>query len=240
MNENMKDDIICLFGGLDLTINNSNVYVVSDIHNDADGFKELLNVINFSKDDCLIINGDIFDRGDKPVELYFEILKHNNIYVIQGNHDVWVAREILKKYADRNVGKYISYNTVSIMEQRMTHVDMINLAEWIESKPFFINLDLNGIKYQIAHAQTYLTPEKMWDKSKLYMGDEHYEYFIRGMEEHDKFISVVGHTATDDRKIWVSESGRTIRTDCGAGYKCYNCEGRLGAIRLNDKKEFYV
>ena len=72
------------------------------------------------------------------------------------------------------------------------------------------------------------------------MGDEHYEYFIRGMEEHDKFISVVGHTATDDRKIWVSESGRTIRTDCGAEYKCYNCEGRLGAIRLNDMKEFYV
>ena len=63
---------------------------------------------------------------------------------------------------------------------------------------------------------------------------------IRGMEEHEQFISVVGHTATDNRRIWVSPSGRTIRIDCGAGYKCYGKEGTLGAIRLNDMKEFYI
>lgn len=60
------------------------------------------------------------------------------------------------------------------------------------------------------------------------------------MEEHEQFISVVGHTATDNRRIWVSPSGRTIRIDCGAGYKCYGKEGILGAIRLNDMKEFYI
>ena len=80
----------------------------------------------------------------------------------------------------------------------------------------------------------------MFDKRKIYMGDGHYEQFIRGMEEHEQFISVVGHTATDNRKIWVSPSGRTIRIDCGAGYKCYGKEGTLGAIRLNDMKEFYI
>ena len=82
---------------MDLSVSNKRVYVVSDIHNDADGFKELLRLIDFTEDDILIINGDIFDRGEKPVELYFEILKYPNIYMIQGNHDVWVAREILEK-----------------------------------------------------------------------------------------------------------------------------------------------
>ena len=77
---------------------------------------------------------------------------------------------------------------------------MIQLARWIQGKPYYINLELDGTKYQIAHAQTYLTPERLWDKSKLYMGDEHYEYFIRGLEEHDNFISVVGHTAMEDRQ----------------------------------------
>lgn len=225
---------------MNLSVSNKKTYVVSDIHNDADGFRELLNQIEFTEDDILIINGDVFDRGEKPVELYFEILKYPNIYMIQGNHDVWVAREILEKFANEKVGEYISYNTVSIMEQRLTPVDMINLANWIKEKPYYINLELDGKKYQIAHAQTYLTPERLWDKSKIYLGDEHYEYFIRGLEEHDKFISVVGHTATESRRIWVSESGKTIRIDCGAGYKCYNCEGNLGAIRLNDMKEFYV
>ena len=69
------------------------------------------------------------------------------------------------------------------------------------------------------------------------MGDGHYEYFISGMEEHNEFISVAGHTATEDRKIWVSPSGRTIRIDCGAGYQK---DGNLGAIRLNDMGEFYI
>ena len=225
---------------MDLSVSNKRVYVISDIHNDADGFKELLRQIGFTSEDILIINGDVFDRGEKPVELYFEILKYPNIYMIQGNHDVWVAREILGKYAGEKVGQYISYNTVSILERRLTPVDMINLANWIKEKPYYINLTLDGKKYQIAHAQTYLTPERLWDKSKIYMGDDHYEDFIRGLEEHDEFISVVGHTATEDKRIWVSESGKTIRIDCGAGYQCYNCSGNLGAIRLNDMEEFYV
>ena len=100
---------------MDLNISNRNVYVISDIHNDADGFIELLELIEFSKKDLLIIDGDIFDRGNKPVELYFEILKHPNIQVVQGNHDVWLSREILEKYENEEVGEYISYNSLEIL-----------------------------------------------------------------------------------------------------------------------------
>ena len=83
---------------MNLEITNRYIYVVSDIHNDASGFKELLDKIAFSKHDLLIINGDIFDRGDEPVDRYFEILRHSNLQVVQENHDVWLAREILEKY----------------------------------------------------------------------------------------------------------------------------------------------
>ena len=81
---------------MNLKVVNKKVYVVSDIHNDADGFKLLLKKIDFKEDDILILAGDIFDRGNQPVELYFEILKHPNIQMIQGNHDVWLAREIME------------------------------------------------------------------------------------------------------------------------------------------------
>ena len=57
------------------------------------------------------------------------------------------------------------------------------------------------------------------------------------LDEDNGDISVVGHTVTEDRKIWVSPSGRTIRIDCGGGYQK---DGNLGAIRLNDMEEFYV
>ena len=45
---------------MDITIDdNRNVYVVSDIHNYADGFKRLLKKIQFNENDLLIIDGDI-------------------------------------------------------------------------------------------------------------------------------------------------------------------------------------
>ena len=226
---------------MELNIQKENVDVVSDIHNEADSFKELLQQVNFSPDDYLIIAGDLFDRGEKPLELYFEILKHPNIYVIQGNHDIWVKREIFEKYAGKEAGEYISYNTVSILEKRMTPVDMVELAKWMDRQPYYINLTLNGIQYQIAHAQTYPTPERLLDKSELYMGDAYYEEFLRGRDERGKnFISVVGHTATENRKIWRSETGKTIRIDCGAGYIHSHEAGKLGMLRLNDGKEFYT
>ena len=48
---------------MNLRVVNKKVYVVSDIHNDADRFKLLLEKINFTKDDILFLAGDIFDRG---------------------------------------------------------------------------------------------------------------------------------------------------------------------------------
>ena len=85
---------------MNLKVVNKKVFVVSDIHNDADRFKLLLEKIDFAEDDILILAGDIFDRGNQSIELYFEILKHSNIQVIQGNHDVWLAREIMEKSID--------------------------------------------------------------------------------------------------------------------------------------------
>ena len=225
---------------MELHVDNKNVYVVSDIHNDADRFIKILEKIKFSKEDILIIAGDIFDRGEKPVELYFEILKYDNIYVIQGNHDVWVKREIRSKYAKQKVGEYLTYNTVALMEERLTQVDLLNLADWIDSKPYFIELKLNGIDYQIAHAQTFPTPNRVRKTVWFYMGDFHHENFIRGEEEYLYAISIVGHTPTINNKIWKSESGRTIRIDCGNGFQCYGCGGNLAALRLNDMEEFYV
>lgn len=225
---------------MELIVDNKKVYVVSDIHNDFNGFKKLLNKINFSKDDILIINGDIFDRGDKPVELYFEILKHENIYVIQGNHDVWVKREIRKKYVKQKVGEFIAYNTVALLEERLTPVDLLGLADWIDSKPYFIELVLDEVYYQIAHAQTFPTPNRVRKKDWFYMGDFHHENFIRGEEEFLNGISVVGHTPTINNKIWKSDSGRTIRIDCGNGFVFQGCKGKLAALRLNDMEEFYV
>lgn len=218
---------------------NKKVYVMSDIHNDAARFKQMLEKIEFTDNDVLIIAGDIFDRGKQPVELYFEILKHDNICCIRGNHDEWLRREIYDRIMGQDIGEYISYNTYSILSQRLTKADLVNLAKWIGEMPFYINITLNGQKYQICHAQTYPTPEKILDKSKIYMGDAYYNEFLEGKYELDDVISIVGHTSTENRKIWVSPTGKTVRIDCGNGYQGSGT-GRLGALRLNDMRVYYA
>ena len=51
---------------MNLRVVNKKVYVVSDIHNDADRFKTLLEKIDFAEDDILILAGDIFDLSAHP------------------------------------------------------------------------------------------------------------------------------------------------------------------------------
>ena len=75
-------------------------YVISDIHNDNKRLNQLLKTINFGKDDHLFVLGDLFDRcvwNPDPVGVYFTILGlRDRCTVIQGNHDVWLAKYIMR------------------------------------------------------------------------------------------------------------------------------------------------
>lgn len=183
------------------------------------------------------IKGDL--SVDEQIHIKNEIKKYCDMYSMQTDED-GIGYYLESNQCGRGLGPGLKfYYTLGKYRECFSLFDYNSYFEH-DINYHGGEMNLNGTRYRIAHAQTYKTPERMWDKSKLYMGDEHYEYFIRGMEENEDYISVVGHTATENRKIWVSPSGRTIRTDCGNGYKPYNCERALGAIRLNDMKEFYV
>lgn len=175
---------------MNLKVTGRRTYVMSDIHNDADRFKQMMDLIGFEKEDILIIDGDIFDRGDKPIELYFDILQYqyayHNIHIVRGNHDEWLRREILNRITGKDMGEYLSYNSYELLVQRLTETDLLNLAEWIDEMPYYINLELDGRAYQISHAQTYPTPERIMDKRKLYMGDAYHEAFLTGAYEPEE------------------------------------------------------
>ena len=61
--------------------------VTSDIHGDYDGFIELLNEINFNEKDCMIIVGDILEKGKDSLKLLRKVMKTSNIYLVLGNND---------------------------------------------------------------------------------------------------------------------------------------------------------
>ena len=67
------------------------IFVVTDIHGRYDLFKRLLEELNFTKEDLLIILGDSCDRGALTYELYKKYMKLQNegysIIHLLGNHE---------------------------------------------------------------------------------------------------------------------------------------------------------
>lgn len=64
------------------------IYVISDIHGHYEDFKQMLQEIEFSYQDELILAGDYVDRGPQTVEMLRWIENcPDNVIPLKGNHD---------------------------------------------------------------------------------------------------------------------------------------------------------
>lgn len=70
-------------------------YVIGDIHNNLKKLKQILKQINITRDDELIVLGDVFDRGGEtadPFGVYCALAGlQGKCSWIRGNHDDWLA-----------------------------------------------------------------------------------------------------------------------------------------------------
>ncbi|MBQ4283755.1 MAG: fructose-bisphosphatase class III [Lachnospira sp.] len=227
---------------------NSRIYCISDIHNDADSFKQMLSLINFKAEDMLYIVGDVFDRGPKPKELYEEIRKYSNIVCLKGNHDDWLAKYIFERH-QRGIKMPYFYNTYVELLKSMNEKELLELTEWIEAMPLYVNVEVDGRQFQLVHAQASSQPEKESKGFFLMDGEGYYDFLRNGIEG---VISVVGHYPTmrilkefslavpTKAQIWINDPGNVYVIDCGNGYRKRGEGGRLGCLCLNDYREYYV
>ncbi|ULG72140.1 metallophosphoesterase [Macrococcus brunensis] len=73
-----------------LSIRGKRTIVISDIHGELELFKKLLEQVDFSRDDILIVNGDILDKGRNSLgtmKYIRQLTGAGNVYVIEGNCD---------------------------------------------------------------------------------------------------------------------------------------------------------
>lgn len=207
-------------------------YVVSDVHNDNHRLCELLRTISFSKEDRLIVLGDLFDRCDyapDPVGVYFTVLGlGSQCTVLRGNHDEWLSQYILDYYGTperkrKHLAPY-PYNSFELIRKRLTPIDMQELAHWIQSKPSQISVSVNGINYLFAHDMETL----------LLSCNVEQECFLE--KGADGYISVFGHTSTSNHRMWKNGRRNVYCVDCGCGYR----SGILGAVCLETGEEAYI
>jgi predicted phosphodiesterase len=229
-------------------------YVLGDIHNELQKLNTVLKQIQLKNTDTLILLGDLFDRGGTnpdPVGLYFTLsgVEAQCIW-LRGNHDEWLADYIEKYFSvperKRERMTAYGYNSFDLIKQRMTEVDMLNLADIIHGLPLQRCLSIDGKEYLFAHAMTSY-PSLMEPNDYYMMGNwELDSFFLEGIEG---YISVCGHTPTynivwkkDGRylgeygnSIWVNEKENVFLLDCGCGFG----SGKLACMCLETGECFY-
>ncbi|MBR6148969.1 MAG: metallophosphoesterase [Lachnospiraceae bacterium] len=228
-------------------------YVISDIHNDNKRLNQLLKTINFGKDDHLFVLGDLFDRcvwNPDPVGVYFTILGlRDRCTVIQGNHDVWLAKYIMRyinssKRQRRHMDPYY-YNSFELVMERLTVVDALQLAEFVLSCPLQYEFSLKDKNYLFGHAMT-SHPDIQEEEIYYLMGGEDESFYTEGI---DRYISICGHTETGFMRayggtysykthpsIWRNDKRNVIIIDCGCGFE----DGMLGCLCLDTEEEYYI
>lgn len=227
-------------------------YVFGDIHNNCYSFERMLEKINLSNNDTIILLGDIFDRNDynpNPVDLYFRIQSmRERCVVVRGNHDEWLANYIIeymgKKNKKRSKMEDYYYNSFSLLKSRLTDVDMLNLAKQIKTWPLQVNMSIDGKEFLFGHAMTSSPNERWFDQYYLMGSDE--DFYNCGI---DGFISFCGHMNTSNlvtlngvylRKerpsIWVNKKGNVYMMDCGCGF----LKGQLAVYCIETGDTYYM
>ena len=106
-------------------------YVIGDIHNDLKKLKQILKQINITRDDELIVLGDVFDRGGEtadPFGVYCALAGlQGKCSWIRGNHDDWLANYTYEYFNTPEKKRHklapYGYNSFELLRQRITEVD---------------------------------------------------------------------------------------------------------------------
>lgn len=217
---------------------------MSDLHGNYDKLIKMLEIIKFKDSDELYILGDIFDKGDKSLEIFDYIRSHKNIILLKGNHEF-----MFEKYYEDNSNLPLWYGnggqtTHSQIMQRQYPFEK-NLYKYIKKLPVYKVIDKfilvhGGLEfmenYNELNIENFLSKQDLqdclWNRDNI--GKE---------KQYKDYIVICGHTpvqaiAKDCNKVKIIHTTGTIYIDCGCGVE--GKHGKLACLRLGDMKEFYV
>ena len=226
-------------------------YVVSNIHGDYEGFKKLLEAINFRDRDNMYILGDIVDYGDEAMELIEDISMRYNVFSIVGEHD-YTALRMLKCF-DKMIesGERPDPDLLSEMAQwsqdggeatlkgyRELDADMKEgVIDYLSDMALYEEITVGGKDYLLVHAGIVdfeddldldiLAPEDFFSES-LDLTAKHYE---------NKTI-IVGHEPTTEEN---GGNGKIFYGNGSIDIDCGNMRGgKLGCLCLETGREYYI
>lgn len=218
---------------------------ISDIHGCIKSFDNLINKVQLTKKDKLIVLGDNIDRGPNNLDVIMRIMKLKqegyNIITLKGNHESMFL-DLSLEYEDEEAvlasplldvimhnGTYKtlmeywaldSEDKVDILKEIMSYEDY-----YVEGDYLFVHAGVQpGIKLENQDID-----DLFWIRDN----------FVNSASHGLPYTVIFGHTPTRnlninrENKIWYDDD--KIGIDCGAVH-----EGKLACLDLTNNLEYYV
>jgi len=230
------------------------VYVMSDIHGNAEKFNNLLEQISLTEEDTLYILGDIVDRGPDPIGILRRVMKMKNVKMLLGNHEHMMMRAYFipvnsgdKEFDKKEKERFYAHWYRNGCEVTIAGLDKLNgkekneIFEFVDSLPLNFEIEVGGRRFLLVHGY----PAELFGKKESRFADIKTFAVWDRVKKDDVFFEdktvIFGHTSTDNYQevtppsIWYGNN--MIGIDCGGGY---GGDGRISCLRLDDMKEFYA
>lgn len=231
-------------------------YVMSDLHGNYNAYIKILEIIDFKNSDMLYILGDILDRGPNPIKIIIDLMKRPNVEVIAGNHCVMacecfsfllqeITEETVAKMDEEMIEKLLNWQqngAVSTTDEfhKCDKNTQHEIVDFISDFEVYDEIEVAGKTFVLVHAGlgNFEPDKELWeyelDELVWKRPDYESKYF------DDKYV-ITGHTPTmlienNPRPGFIYQANNHIAIDCGCSFP----GGRLGCLRLEDMKEFYV
>ena len=231
------------------------IYCTSDIHGDYSKYKNLLQMINLSSDDLLIVLGDTLDRGNHSSSILFDMMQRENIIPLVGNHDfvgAFCLRRLSEEITNESLENLDADTLEVILEwmkdggdatlkdfYRLSKEQKDDILDYLDEFELYKEVHVGGKHYILVHAGLgNFSPEKSLEDYSLedlaFCRTDYSKSLFQ-----DKIL-VTGHTPTalipeNLRPGYIYRGHNHIAIDCGCGFG-----GKLGAICLDTDEEFYV
>ena len=232
-------------------------YVMSDIHGYLNLFNSILRKVHFSDDDSLYVLGDVIDRGPDGIKILLKIMRSKNMFMVIGNHEYMMLQYFLgdKKDFFHALANWASNGCDPTIKQFKSYAESTQnrILRFVKNLPIEYRLEINGRKYILCHSQPAVSSFK---KKPImifsYTNETEFSVWCRERIKDENFNNLTiihGHTpvfnydkyAQSENNIYFS-SGE-INVDCGCAVIDYlnnRYRGRLGCLRLEDMKEYYL
>lgn len=121
--------------------NGGRIFILSDLHGQAESLNNFLNEKGVTVNDLIIINGDAIDRGPDGIALLQWAKKNDNVLFLKGNHEELML-DALEEQTYRNYGPkmrcWIGNGGQSTLDSLngLPYGERLELIQWVKDAPY--------------------------------------------------------------------------------------------------------